>query len=323
MIVPTRGDAEKLRALIPALDAQTFPRERCEVLLSFDGTSPDAALASEIASRGWRALAAPHRAGPGAARNRAAREARGAYLAFTEDDCVPEPDWLERAAARLEREPLTDVLAGDTLLPDGSPARRLDGDRPHYLPTNLFVKRELFERVGGYHEGYFDARSGVYFREDSDLGFTLEQAGAVIAREPGARVVHPREHPGALDPIRWARRYEMDALLRRRHPERFRDRIEVHRLGPFTIRRPFVRACFATVIASLAALTAWAAGEPGLGTLLGALAFAAFLPVWAKWGFHPLRLPAALAVPWVLAVSSIRGTLRRADTTPAALPRPR
>ena len=307
MIVPTRGHAEKLRALLLALDAQTFPRDRWEAILSFDGISPAPALSSEIERGGWRRVSDSRRGGPGAARNRAAREARGAYLAFTEDDCVPDPRWLAEAAARIERDPSIDVLAGETLLPEGAPARRPDGDRPHYLPTNLFVRRSRFESVGGYDEGYFDAGSGIYFREDSDFGFALEQAGARIAVEPGARVVHPREHPGALDPIRWARRYRMDARLQARHPDRFRQRIEVHRVGPFTIRRPFVRACFAVVIATLAAGIALALGEPGVASLFGALALAAFLPVWAKWRFDPLRLPVILAVPFVLVYEVLRG----------------
>jgi GT2 family glycosyltransferase len=307
VIVPTRGVAGKLLTLFPSLDAQTFPRERYEVILSFDGTSPATAVSIEMERRGWRLVKAPRRGGPGAARNRGAREARGVYLAFTEDDCVPAPTWLEQAAARLEREPSIDALAGDTLLPNGTPARRPDGDRPHYLPTNLFVKRSVFDSVGGYDEGFFDADSGIYFREDSDFGFSVERAGGRVAIAPGARVVHPHEHSGYLDPIRWARRYRMDARLRARHPDRFRDRIEVHRLGPFTFRRPFVRACVAVVTACLGAVLALVLGEPGLSSLLGIVALAAFLPVWAKWRFDPLRLPAILAVPFVLVWELLRG----------------
>ena len=321
MIVPTRGDAEKLRTLFPALDAQTFPRERFEVLLSFDGTLPEPAIASEIRGRGWRVCSDPRRGGPGAARNRAAREARGSYLAFTEDDCVPDRFWLERAVARLEREPSIDVLAGETLLPGGGAARRPDGDRPHYLPTNLFVRKSLFESLNGYDEGFFDAASGIYFREDSDFGFSLERAGARIALEPEARVVHPREHSGYLDPIHWARRYRMDARLRRRHPDRFRKRIEVHRLGPLTVRRLFVRVCFAVVIASIAAVIALATGEPGLAALMGVVALAAFLPVWAKWRFDPLRLPVILAVPFVLVYELLRGSVDTEGTSTAELRR--
>lgn len=320
VIVPTRGNRPSLGILLGSLDRQTLARDRWEVWISFDGSAPDPALVEAIGRRGFGVVAEPRRAGPGAARNRAARRARGSYLAFTEDDCDPEPTWLERAAARLDRDPAVDVLLGETTLPDGSPARRPDGDHPHYLPTNLVVRRSAFESVGGYDERYFDAASGIYFREDSDLGFSLEERGARIERLPDARVVHPREHPGYLDPIRWARRYEMDALLRRRHPVRFRERIEIARLGPVRLRRPFVRACYAVVIASVAAGIAWALRENGLAAFLGGMAAASFVPVWAKWRFDPIRLPAVLAVPWVLVAAQIRGMLRARNRVSEAAP---
>ena len=251
VIIPTRGDPAKVAPLLDALIRQSYPRDRFEILVAFDGVAPDATTVAALARVGARAFVCPDRRGPGAARNRAAAEARGVYLAFTEDDCVPSPDWLEHAAARLEQDPV-DVLEGDTVRPDGRPTRRPDGF-PSYLPTNLFVRRGKFDRVGGYREEFFNPESGIYFREDSDLGFTLEESGASFAREPLARVTHPIEHPGTFDPLRWARRYEMDGLLGARHPRRFRARIEVHRVGPLVIRRPFVRACFAYVLALVSA----------------------------------------------------------------------
>jgi len=308
VIVPTRGDPAKLDGVLEALTRQTYPRDRFELLIAFDGSAPDPATADPMRRAGARALTLPERLGPGAARNRAAAEARGTYLAFTEDDCTPDPDWLACAAARLEREPV-DVLEGNTVRPDGRPTRRVDGC-PHYLPTNLFVRRDTFARAGGYCEKFFDTKSAVYFREDSDLGFTLEEAGARIAREPLARVTHPVEHPGYFDPLRWARRYEMDGLLSARHPRRFRARIEVHRLGPFLLRRPFARACAAYVFALVSAGIAWLSNEPGLAALFTVIAAISFLPVWAKWGFNPLRLPVLLLVPFVLVFYSVRGSWR-------------
>jgi glycosyltransferase involved in cell wall biosynthesis len=307
VVVPTRGDATMLLPLFDALSRQTLPRDRFEILVSFDGTSPSSELSGRLTALGARVVEARQRRGPGAARNLAAQAASGDYLAFTEDDCLPADDWLERAARRLETDPAIDVLEGATVRPDGHPSRRPDLEHLHYLPTNLFVRKTLFERVGGYCEDFYDAGQGIYFREDSDFGFSLEEAGASAAREPSARVTHPVEHPRYLDPIRWARRYEMDALLAARHPQKFRDRIEVHRVGPFAFRRLFVRACFAFVLAMIAALTAAIAGEGGLAAIFLFVATFALIAVWAKWGFNLLRLPVCVCVPFVLAFAYMRG----------------
>ncbi len=310
VIVPTRGDSSKLLPLLDALARQTLPRDRFEILISFDGASPSPEISRTLAELDARTLEAAGRRGPGAARNLAARAAAGDYLAFTEDDCLPASDWLERVALRLEREPAIDVLEGATVRPDGRPSRRPDGEQLHYLPTNLFVRRAVFERVGGYCEEFFDAGRGIYFREDSDLGFSLEEAAAKGAREPLARVTHPVEHAGYLDPLRWALRYEMDPLLAARHPDQFRDRIEVHRIGPLAFRRLFVRACFAFLLAVVAALIAMLVGEEGLAVAFLFIATFAFLAIWAKWGFNMLRLPICLCVPFVLVFAYARGFRR-------------
>lgn len=307
VVVPSRGDPAKLRNLFDALDRQTLARDRYEVILALDRAELPPDLAARAETAGYRAVRRPERSGPGAARNRGAADARGAFLAFTEDDVTPAPDWLERALARIAADPALDVLEGATLKPGGRPVRIRAEEGASWLPTNLFVRRALFVRVGGYCERFFDGERGIYFREDSDFGFTLEAAGAGIAHADDVRVEHPDEHPGFLDPLRWARRYEMDALLAARHPRRFRERIEVHRLGPFRIRRPIVRAASAYVLALSVAAIAAALGSPDLagGALL--LAALAFLPVWAKWRFSPLRLPVALLVPFALVLALARG----------------
>jgi hypothetical protein len=131
-----------------------------------------------------------------------------------------------------------------------------------------------------------------------------------VGREPTVVVVHPVEHPGFLDPLRWARRYVMDALLKTRWPRRFRERIEVHRVGPLRIRRPIVRACFVHVAAILATL-ALALGR--MSTAAGialAVAALAFVPGWAKWRFELRRLPVFVLVPWVLVASYLSGFAR-------------
>jgi glycosyltransferase involved in cell wall biosynthesis len=314
VVVPSRGDARKLEGLLAALEAQTLPRERFEVVLVLDGVALPAALAPRLQALNARAVTLEQRRGPGAARNAGAKLARFEWLAFTEDDCVPRPDWLERAAARIAHahSPAAHAIEGVTELPGGRPLRVRLEDSLQYLPTTLFVRRDWFERAGGYCERFFEPRRGIYFREDADLGFTLESLGAVAAREPSARVTHPEEHARFLDPLRWAARYEMDALLAARHPQRFRERIEVHRVGPLRFRRPIVRACVFATVAAIAAAVAFAFGQPGPGVIFAAAFVLLCVPIWAKWRFAPLRLPIVPLVPFAMSLALLRGLPRAA-----------
>jgi glycosyltransferase involved in cell wall biosynthesis len=310
VVIPTIGSEAKLLPLLEALARQTLPRERWETIVSFDGAEPTPEVARRLAAIGARVVRVEPRQGPPIARNRGAALARGAYLVSADDDVVPEPDWLQRAAARFAAEPGLDVLEGVTRKPGGRPVRMHGDESPQYILCNLFIRRTLFERIGGFHEGYFDADNGVFFREDADLGYTLEAAGARVGREPGAVVTHPIEHPRFLDPLRWAERYEMDALLAKRYPKRFRDRIEIHKLGPFTVRRPIVRASYAYAAALLAALVAALVGWRGAALASLAVAGLAFVPIWAKWRFDVKRLPVYLLVPFALIAALARGRAR-------------
>ncbi len=312
VVVPTRGDAGKLDGLLGALEAQTLPRERFEVLLAVDGATPSPELEARVVGLNGRVLSLAERRGPGAARNVAAALARGEWLALTEDDVVPAPDWLERAEARMSREPAPDVIEGLTVLPGGRALRNHLVGLPQFIPTNLFVRRSWYARVGGYEEAFFDAAHGLYFREDSDFGFKLEEARAVIVHDDTVRVTHPDEHPGFWDPMRWAARYEMDPLLALRHPRLFRERIEVHQVGPVRVRRPIVRACVGAVLAVLLALALAVAGRGASSAPLLAIAVLCMLAVWAKWKFHPLRLPMAFLVPPAMTVALLRGQFRAA-----------
>jgi glycosyltransferase involved in cell wall biosynthesis len=307
VIVPTRGDETRLGALLEALGRQTLDRARWELVLALDEAPLAPALAARLEVAGGRTVRLGRRAGPGAARNAGAGAARGDWLAFTEDDVTPAPDWLARAAARIEAEPALEVIEGLTVKPGGRPVHRQSQAHPLYLPTNLFVRRATFQRVGGYCGDFFDPAGGIYFREDTDFGFALEEAGAAVGREPGAVVAHPDEHLGALEPLRWARRHMMDALLEARHPGRFRARVEVHRFGPFVVRRPIARTSVAFVLALALASGSWLLGARTLALAALAVAALAFLPVWAKWRFAPQRLPVCLLVPFVMVIALARG----------------
>jgi glycosyltransferase involved in cell wall biosynthesis len=161
VIVPVRNGREHLSQLLPALEAQTLGRESFEVLIGDDG-STDGSTRALSTNDGWlRVLNGPP-TNSYAARNRAARASQAPVLAFCDADCRPEPDWLEQGLAALED---TDIVAGRIRF-DVPSARTvwtlldMDGSKDHEHEVevgvaetaNLFLRRELFDRVGAFEE---------------------------------------------------------------------------------------------------------------------------------------------------------------------------
>src|SRR4051812_39670363 len=102
VVVPTYRRPDLLDRCLSALVAQDFDPAACEVIVADDAAGDETrrqvekwAGASRFALR-YVAVGPPH--GPAAARNAGWRAARGEVVAFTDDDCVPDPGWLRAGA---------------------------------------------------------------------------------------------------------------------------------------------------------------------------------------------------------------------------------
>src|SRR5262249_31461711 len=140
IVVPTLGIEPKLSPLILALGRQTLPRERFEVIVVFDGAEPTSVIRGALEALGARIVRLEARSGPPVARNRGAALARGEFLVSADDDIVPEPEWLERAAERIAAEPDLDVIEGVTVKPGGRPVRLRADAAAQYILFNPFVR---------------------------------------------------------------------------------------------------------------------------------------------------------------------------------------
>jgi glycosyltransferase involved in cell wall biosynthesis len=98
VVIPTHNRTRLLESCLQALFCQTLHRYRFEVIVVTDG--PDAATAELIDSKfreldfSIKLLSLPEKRGPAAARNLGWKNARAALIAFTDDDCLPDPNWL-------------------------------------------------------------------------------------------------------------------------------------------------------------------------------------------------------------------------------------
>lgn len=240
VVLPTYNRKLSLLQCLENLARQTLPPDDFEVIVVVDGST-------DGTSEAIRTLQFPfhlqvidqENRGPSSARNHGAANARGEYLAFIEDDIVPEIDWLERAAALLRKDPPIDVLEGRTIsASDRRNIRQFDvSGIPSFIPCNLFIRRSLFSGTSGYDPEFYDHKTHLYFREDADLGFRVMDAGARVVIANDVVVSHPFQFTGIRQVFRHANRYLFDPLLYRKHPIRYRSMIERKAILGIRLRR--------------------------------------------------------------------------------------
>lgn len=224
VVVATRDRPGRLALLLGALRVQSLPLGEFEVVVVDDGSGdPTRALLRDAEQAGdlvLRMVRHDSSRGPAAARNAGWRAAGAPVVAFTDDDCRPAPDWLERgleaAAAnpnaviqgRVEKDP--DQL--HELNPFAHWLEVHDADQG--FPTaNIFYPRELLERLGGFDESFARAAG-----EDTDLGWRAVEAGAGVVFAEDALVYHGIVPVGPIERLRRTARWTDTIVNYRRHP---------------------------------------------------------------------------------------------------------
>jgi GT2 family glycosyltransferase len=219
VVVATHDRAGLLPRLVDALARQDLTTP-FEVVVVDDGSTDDtpAVLAALAGRHDWlRVVRQPVNRGPAAARNQGWRTARAPFVAFTDDDCVPEPAWLRLLAAGLVS---ADVVQGRT---EGDPAQlSRHGPFGHtmtvraggsYETCNIAYRRAALERTGGFDEDFV-----LPYGEDTDLGLRVVDQGGRMAFCPDALVHHDVEPSDFTRYLRQRARRADFVLAVRRHP---------------------------------------------------------------------------------------------------------
>ena len=201
IIIPTFNGDSRIGNCLDALLKQV-PGRNVEILVINDGSTDDTAHVVKRYS-GVR-LITQGNAGPAAARNRGALEARGTIIMFTDDDCVPMPDWLD---AMLD--PFKDPEVVGVKGVYRTHQRRLVArfvqieyeDRYRFmkgLPSIDFIdtycaafRRDRFLEMAGY-----DTSFPVACAEDIELSYRMSACGWKMMFAPTAIVYHT--HPDTL-----------------------------------------------------------------------------------------------------------------------------
>ncbi|MHB8864286.1 MAG: glycosyltransferase family 2 protein [Pirellulaceae bacterium] len=308
VVVPTFRRDESLRRCVEKLLAQRLQPSLYEIIIADDGASDSTRQVVEsyqsISGPVLRYIPVTETQGPAAARNIGWRAAHAEVVAFTDDDCLPQEDWL---TAGLQAIADADAATGRTIVP--LPAQPTDHDRDtaglsraSFITANCFCRRDVLREVGG-----FDERFTLAWREDSDLHFALLERGKKIADARHAVVVHP------VRPARWGislhlqRRGVFDPLLYRKHRELYRRYVE-----------PLPRSYYLALFALALAVAGVAMPRPGLQVIGGSLWLG--VTTWltvrrlsgaSKAGVHILEMVVTSAmIPLLSVYWRVRGVLR-------------
>lgn len=219
VVVSARGNAGAVRALLDALGRQSLPAHQMEaVVVDNDPPGPVRPITEVLAQHTWSfPVRVLYESTPGlsAGRNRGICAARGRYIAITDPDITPEPEWLTRLLVAAQEEGVF-AVGGRTIVdyPGGQAYALTKALRECHGAVNWPGGRELaawpywatgcnllFERQTALEIGLFRTdlgRRGRWMGDCEDLEFIdrARQSGdhhTLI--EPTAVVSHPVYRP--------------------------------------------------------------------------------------------------------------------------------
>ena len=233
VVVPSHDRPLRLRWLLNALEEQTLAPDAFEIVVVHDGAGPAGAeterlLAEHPLRRAGRLRhlhLTPGSGSPGRQRNTGWQSSAAELIAFTDDDCRPEPEWLERLVEAAGENPGA-VVQGATRadpfeveLLKAPHARTIEVEPPGPFgqACNIVYPRDALERTAGFAE---QLSAG----EDTDLALRVRERGVDYVGAPHALVNHAVTAPSLAATVAAAGRWSDLAYVVAEHP-RMRERL--------------------------------------------------------------------------------------------------
>lgn len=199
VIIPVFNDSDRLKKCLHALEKQTYPTNLYEVIVVDNASVED--IKNVVNNFGQSSIVYESQPGSYAARNKGISQAKGEILAFTDSDCIPASDWIEKGVKNLLSTPNCGLVAGrvdfffknpDNLTPvelyeniEMPFNQELNVSEAHFgVTANLFTFKHLIDKVGSFDE---KLKSGG----DREWGERVFQAGYQQIYADDTCVKHP------------------------------------------------------------------------------------------------------------------------------------
>ncbi len=232
IIIPTYKRPQLLLQCLNALMQQSMESEYFEVIVVSDGYDNETANAAALMAnnnslQNFYCIHLPVKAGPAAARNFGALHSNGSLLAFTDDDCLPDADWLPSLWEAWDKDGRQEIaFTGRTLVPVNNPPTDYEKniaqlETAAFITANCACTKAAFIRAGCFDEAFPAA-----WREDSEFHFKLLEKNIPVVKATKAVVVHPVRKAAWGISLKEQKKTIYDALLHKKHPSLFKEQLK-------------------------------------------------------------------------------------------------
>jgi glycosyltransferase involved in cell wall biosynthesis len=218
IIIPTYNRREYLdRCLSSVFEIQYSP---LEIIVVNDASTDDTLqYLSGIKDPRLRIIHRTYNGGASSARNSGITLAKYEILAFTDDDCMVQCDWINYLIVPFS-EPKCGLVIGETWYRNigysGSFPERLVNNEGAAWPMtcNMAYRREIFDVIGGFSDEY-----AYYHNEDTEMAMRAVANGWVFQRTLDAQVIHQEMYWTKQSLLASARNVAVAVWLKKDYPD--------------------------------------------------------------------------------------------------------
>jgi cellulose synthase/poly-beta-1,6-N-acetylglucosamine synthase-like glycosyltransferase len=248
-IIPTYNHARMLKRTLYSLSRQTLSPNLFEVIVVDDGSRDNTQeVCSMMRSKlpNLKYISTGCNAGSHKARNRGLEVSSGNYILFTDDDCIPSHDWIERMIAALDHTP---IVAGAVVSTTSNYFRLchnisqfhayMPGQKAGYIEfiagANMGFERSVLEELKGFQK--------CKYAEDMNLVLRAREKGYRPFFMPDAVVTHDPDRTTLGEIMKYAAMHATETICLRNEYRRVLK-------TPFILRSPLLILLTAPIIAS-------------------------------------------------------------------------
>ncbi len=194
VIIPTHNRERVLCKCLKALNNQTYPTEKYEIIIINDGsTDGTEEMLEGLEIKPALVYIYQEQTGPAGARNRGIENAQGEYIIFIDDDIIVTPEFIERHLQK-QKENEKVIVHGPVIYtnnpdnPTSEEQKITDFSRAFFATGNVSIRKKYLLEAGLFNENFQE-----YGWEDLELGYRLQNMRLKAVKEPEASGFHLKD----------------------------------------------------------------------------------------------------------------------------------